>query len=211
MKITKYRHACIVLEEQGKKLVIDPGGLTPDFGDANNIVAVVVSHVHDDHLSTENLQKIVDANPNAKIFTTPEAAQEWGDPHAQAVKAGDEATAGPFSLIFCGELHRAVHPEWPQCQNIGVMVNGCFYYAGDSLTIPDRKVEVLAAPAAYAWLKIGEVMDYVKTINPQTFFRTHDAPLSQEGITTADGWFQKTSEKFGPKYHPLNPGDSLEI
>jgi L-ascorbate metabolism protein UlaG (beta-lactamase superfamily) len=33
MKLTKYTHACIVLEEQGEKLVIDPGGFTPEFGD----------------------------------------------------------------------------------------------------------------------------------------------------------------------------------
>jgi L-ascorbate metabolism protein UlaG (beta-lactamase superfamily) len=32
MKLTKFQHACIVLEERGKKLIIDPGDSTPGFG-----------------------------------------------------------------------------------------------------------------------------------------------------------------------------------
>lgn len=211
MKLTKYEHACLVLEDQGKKLIIDPGEFTRDFGDPSNVVAVVVTHVHGDHLSAQNLQKIIAANPNVKVFTTPEAVKEWGDPHAQAVRAGEEQTIGPFTLRFYGELHKAVHAAWPQAQNVGVLVNNSFYYAGDSLTIPDRKVAVLAAPAAYAWLQVGEVIDFIKTINPQTFIRTHDASLSNQGIGTANDWFQKASEKFGSAYQPLEPGDSLEI
>ncbi len=211
MKLTKYQHACVVLEAQGKKLIIDPGNLTPEFGDVNDVAAVVVTHFHDDHMDAANLQKIIAANPELKVFTTAEAVQKWGDSHAQAVKAGDEQMAEPFTLRFYGALHSAVHQDWPQAQNVGVLVNETFYYAGDSLTIPDRKVTVLATPAAYAWLKMGEAMDFVKAINPNTFFRTHDAPLSKKGIATANKWFEQTSEKYGPVYKNLNPGDSLEI
>lgn len=200
-----------MLEEQGKKLVIDPGELTADFGPVDNVVAVVITHVHGDHMHAAHLQKIIAANPEVTVFTTPEAAKEWGDTHATAVKAGDEQTVGPFNLRFYGALHSAVHADWPQNQNVGVLVNDNFYYPGDSLTIPDRKVKVLAAPAAYAWLKLGEAIDFVKAINPQSFIRTHDRPLSEEGIDTANSWFQKASEKFGPKYEPLNPGDSMEL
>lgn len=211
MKITKYGHACVVLEEQGKKLVIDPGEFTESFGEAGDIAAVVVTHVHGDHLGKDHLQAIVAANPDIKVFTTPEASQEWGDAHAQAVKSGDELAAGPFSLKFFGELHNAVHPEWPQNQNTGVMVNGVFYYPGDSFTKPDGSVKVLAVPAGAPWLKTGEAIDYVKDLKPELFFRTHDGLWNENGLATTDRWFGMAAEKFGVKYQALTPGDSIEI
>jgi L-ascorbate metabolism protein UlaG (beta-lactamase superfamily) len=31
MTITKYEHACLSIEEEGKKLVIDPGQFSPSY------------------------------------------------------------------------------------------------------------------------------------------------------------------------------------
>ncbi len=211
MKLTKYSHACIVLEEQGKRLVIDPGEFTDQLGDISNVTAVVVTHVHGDHMAAKHLEAIVAANPDVKVFTTPEAAKEWGDPHARAVQTGDEQAAGPFSLKFYGELHQTIHAAWPQIQNLGVMVNGLFYYPGDSFVKPDGEVKVLAVPAGAPWLKTGEAIDFVKDIHPGLFFRTHDGLWNENGLATTDKWFTMASEKFGPKYQALNPGDSIEI
>jgi len=211
MKLTKYEHACVVLEEQGKKLVIDPGGFTKDFGDTSDIVAVVITHVHGDHLSTEHLQKIIAANPEVKVFTTPEVATDLSDSHVSIVKAGDEQSVGPFTFRFYGELHQSIHPEWPQNQNTGVMVNDKFYYPGDSFTMPDRKVELLAVPAGAPWLKTGESLDFIKAVQPSQFFRTHDGLWNEKGLATIDKWFSDASEKFGPKYMPLDVGESLEF
>jgi len=79
MKITKYEHACMVAEEAGKKLVIDPGEFTPDFGDATDVAAVVITHVHGDHFSKEHLQTIIDKNPDVQLFTTAEVAEALPD------------------------------------------------------------------------------------------------------------------------------------
>jgi L-ascorbate metabolism protein UlaG (beta-lactamase superfamily) len=211
MRLTKYGHACIVLEEQGKKIVIDPGEFTPEFGDLKDIIAVVVTHVHGDHLSSEHLEAIVKANPDVSVFTTAEAAKEWDGRQAKIVKAGQTEVVGPFTMNFYGELHNAVHKDWPQNQNIGVMVNGTFYYPGDSFTLPNRSVKVLAVPAGAPWLKTGEAIDFIREIKPGRFFRSHDGLWNKNGLTTIDSWFGKASEKFGPDYTALEPGQSIEI
>lgn len=211
MKLTKYEHACVVLEEQGKKLVIDPGEFTKNFGEPDNVVAVVVTHVHGDHLGAENIQAIITANPGVKIFTTPEAVKHLADPHAKAVKAGDELTVGPFKLCFYGKLHKAVHAFSPQNQNVGVLVNDMFYTPGDSFTQPDKPVKVLAVPTSAPWLQLGESIDFVKDLKPERFFRTHDGLYNERGVATANKWFTMANEQFGPKYLPLNPGDVIEL
>jgi L-ascorbate metabolism protein UlaG (beta-lactamase superfamily) len=170
-----------------------------------------VTHVHSDHFDPDNLQKITTSNPDVKIFTTPQVVEKWGDPHARAVKAGEKQKAGHFNLRFYGKLHRAVHPDWPQDQNIGALVNGKFYYAGDSLVVPSQSVEVLAVPVSNAWLKTGEAIDYMKSIKAKTSIRTHDAPLSKAGKQAADKWLAKAGEKYGLDFQALDPGDSIEF
>jgi L-ascorbate metabolism protein UlaG (beta-lactamase superfamily) len=212
MKLTKYEHACVALEEQGKKLIIDPGEYTRDFGDIRDIVAVVVTHMHADHFFPENLQKIIAANPNVKIFTTKEATEQWSDPHIQIVQAGDEQPTAPFTLNFYGGLHKLVHPDWPQKQNIGVMVNsGKFYYAGDSLVTPNRTVEAVAVPVSNSWLSMGEAIEYMKAVKAKISIRTHDTPLSERGKKTADDILKTAAQKYNLSYRALNPGESIEI
>lgn len=211
MKLTKYAHACVVLEEQDQKLVIDPGEFTPDFGDTDKIAAVVVTHAHGDHFDPKHLDRIIAANPTVKVFTTQEVASQWKDSHAQAVQAGETQTVGPFILAFFGELHAEIHAIRPRIQNTGVLVNDAFYYPGDSFVLPEKPVTLLAVPAGAPWLKTGESLDFIKTVKPTRFFRTHDGLLNDNGVMVNDAWFKMAAEEFGAAFEPLNPGDSTEV
>jgi len=42
MKITKYGHACLMVEIDGRSLVIDPGVFSTDFVSPDNVDAVVI-------------------------------------------------------------------------------------------------------------------------------------------------------------------------
>lgn len=212
MKLTKYGHACLVLEEQGKKLIIDPGEFTPDFGDVSNVVAIVVTHVHADHLSAKNLKRILAENSEAAVFTTQEVTSEWGDLRAQIAKAGMVQETGPFKLEFFGGQHAEIHAMKPVAQNVGVLINDTLYYPGDSLTVPERPVNILAIPASAPWLKMSEALDFLQTVRPESFFfRTHDDLLSDNGKLVYDTWFKMAAEAFGMAYKPLEPGQSVEI
>ncbi len=212
MKLTKYTHACIVLEEQGKKLIIDPGSFTADFGDTDDVAGVVITHIHADHFDPENLEAILSANPGIKVYTTPEVVEQWSDEHAVAVAAGESLQAGPFTLEFFGQKHTEIHSLKPVADNIGVMVNNTLYYPGDSFTQPERPVAVLALPASAPWLKTSESIDYLQAVKPSTFFfRTHDGLLSKNGTAVYDAWFNTAAQAFDYTYKPLEPGESVEL
>lgn len=212
MKLTKYAHACLALEEQGKKLVIDPGNLTPEFGALDNIVAVVVTHIHGDHFEPKHLDAIVAANPDVQIFTTPEIVKAWGHAHVTAAKASQTQQVGPFKLEFFGEKHALIHSLKPIAQNIGVMVNDTLFYTGDALTLPERPVPVLALTANAPWLKVSDSIEYLKTVQPSNFFfRTHDELLSANGKMVYDVWFNTAAEAYKLTFKPLEAGQSVEI
>lgn len=208
MKITKYEHACFIVEEQGHQLVVDPGVFTqlPDSVQADGLV---VTHVHDDHITTENEAKLRTANPNLKFFSTEEVAQKFSN--AKQAKSSEAHTVGPFKLEFFGETHQEVHPDHPAAQNVGVLINDTMYYPGDSFTIPSKLVEVLLVPAAAPWMKTAEAMDFIVTIKPKVVIPTHYGVLSNEGSSYTDHWLKQACEKVGAHYKRLQTGESLEV
>lgn len=211
MKITKYEHACVVIEEQGKKLVIDPGSWTEDFGGTDNIAAVVITHVHADHFNPANITAIAQANPDVQIFATGEVAQALTELPIAAVSGGRTSTVVSFKLQFFGEQHAVIHESMPHNQNVGVLVNDSFYYPGDSFTIPGVPVQTLALPASAPWLKAGEMIDFFNEIKPQICFPTHNALLSDKGQALIDNNFgQKLCDQIGATYYSLKPGESIE-
>jgi L-ascorbate metabolism protein UlaG (beta-lactamase superfamily) len=211
MKLTKYAHACVVLEEQGKKVVIDPGEWTPEFGDASNVAAVVVTHVHQDHFSPKNLEAIIAANPDVPVFTTTEVAEQFKQPNVKVVQAGQSETVEPFTLRFGGEMHAAIHEYVPVPHNTSVFVNDAFYYPGDSYTMPDKPVKVLAVPANAPWMKVADSMDFIAKIKPERCFLVHDELLSDRGRMVYGFGLSKACEENGVELQQLAPGESLDI
>ena len=211
MRITKYEHACVVLEEKGKKLVIDPGNLTPTFGDLSNIVAVVVTHEHEDHLNLANLQKILDNNPDVQIFAPAETAEKMTDFLVTMIQDGQTISVESFQIKFFGGPHAIIIPDEPLVQNTGLLVNQKFYYPGGSFVLPDEPVEVLAAPIDGVWLKLAETIDFVRTIKPKICIPTHDAELSEDGKKSVDTLMAQICQTLGTEYKRLQTGSYLDI
>ena len=67
MRITKLEHSCLIVEDGGDTLVIDPGSFTRPV-DADGVVAVVITHEHPDHWTPDQLRGILDRNPEAVVF-----------------------------------------------------------------------------------------------------------------------------------------------
>jgi L-ascorbate metabolism protein UlaG (beta-lactamase superfamily) len=211
MKITKYEHACLVIEHNGKKLVIDPGSLTSQFGDLNDIAGVVLTHVHFDHFNADHVAAILAKNPSAQVFGTAQIAQAVPTLPITAVTGDTAESVGTFTLNFFGEMHALVYEQYPQDQNVGVLVNNQLYYPGDSFTLPGVPVEILAVPTSGPWLKLAESLDFVKSVHPsRAFFATHDALLSEAGEKVLASWIEKMNNEVGGSYHPLKPGESIE-
>lgn len=200
MKLTKYAHSCLTLERDGKLLVIDPGIFSSDFIPPSGIVGIVVTHDHTDHFDLELIATCIDKNPDAIIIGPESVISKIEAFSTKKVATGDMFTIGPFDLEFFGGEHAEIHRSIPIVSNLGVMVNDIFYYSGDSFTLPKKPVDVLAAPAAAPWLKIGEAMDFLAAINPRFAFPTHDAIYSDAGKGFADKLLGMAAERYGIQY-----------
>jgi len=210
MKITKHEHAFLQLEINGSQLLMDPGVYTPALPETNNVVAITLSHVHDDHSYAEHLRVLTKRHPAAKLFGPADVAQKLDEFDVIVAHHGDHYTVGEFSIDFFGYLHQEIHRSIPLVQNLGVMINS-LYYPGDSYTIPETKVEILACPSSAPWLKIGDVIDFVEAVRPKFAFPTHNALLSEHGHQLQNSRIRESAEKFGGEFFFLEPGQSKEF
>lgn len=212
MKLTKLEHACLVLEDgSGERLIIDPGNYTRPMGDLTNVVAVVITHKHDDHCDESQVQQILETNPGCQLFGTQEVAQRLSSHKVTIARHGDSHKVAGFEVEFFGDLHQQIHSSIPIIQNIGVMVNRSIYYPGDSYTRCDYPVDLLACPASAPWLKISDVIDFLLETKPRRSFPTHNALLSDLGNQLQNGRIQEFTESVGGEFCFLKPGESWTL
>lgn len=211
MKLTKFEHACLILEVAEERLIIDPGMFTMPLGEFGDVVAVVLTHEHGDHWTTDQLDRIIERNPEATIYGPAGVAAAVADHPVVEVHDGDVIEAGAFTLRFHGEKHAIIHESIPVIDNVGVLVNERLYYGGDALLVPPFPVETLAAPAGAPWLRIGEVMDYVLAIKPKRVLPTHEMGLSVAGKGLANDRLSWAATQVGGEYFVLEPGETLDL
>lgn len=212
MKITKHEHAALTIEDNGRKLLIDPGSFTTPLPDVTHVSAVVLTHEHPDHWTPDHLDRILAANPGVPVYGPQGAAQAAAGYPVTVVHPGDTVDAGPFRLEFFGGRHAEIHSSIPIIDNVGVLVNGTFYYPGDSFAVPRHaKVQLLAAPIGAPWLKISEAMDFVLAVAPRQAFGTHDMTLSVIGREMARDRLRWATEQHGGVFLSLEPGDAAEV
>ena len=207
MKITKLEHSGIAIEKNGQVLIFDPVEYTKQMPVFQNVVAIVITHKHSDHLQPNVLDKIIGNNPEAKIFTTEDAAPSIVND--TIVHAGDSYTVGEFKLDFFGKDHAAIVPGQVPCMNIGVVVDDAFVNPGDSFDLPATPAKILMVPTSGPWVKTIESMEYIERAKPELVIPFHNAMLSEFGEGTTNNWMLKACEKVGAEFAGLKPGESI--
>jgi len=189
MRLTKFGHACVRIEQDRQALVLDPGMFT-DPGAVDGATAVLVTHLHADHLDLGNLRAC-----EAPIFTTDEVA---GEIRAQApdvaervtvVSPGDEFDVG-LPVRAVGELHAVIHPDLPRVHNSGYLIQAgdtSVFHPGDALTPPDRPVDVLLVVVSAPWMRAAEAVDFARLVGAPRNVAIHDRVYSDAGLAIVDG------------------------
>jgi len=203
MKITKFGHCCLLIEEGGLRILTDPGYYSEGQNKVENIDIVLITHEHQDHLHVDSLKKILENNPVAKVFTNKGVGKflDGQNISYSLLENGQTITEQGIEIEGFGEKHELMYSGLPQVDNVGYMVDGKFFYPGDAFTNPNKKVDLLALPVSAPWLKIGEVIDYAKLLKPNVCFPVHDA--SSTNPLTAYRPCSTILEPLGIKFIPL--------
>lgn len=185
MKITKFGHSCLLIEENGVRILTDPGVYSTEQNEVKNIDFVLITHEHYDHFYVDSVKAILKNNPQVKILTNKSvgAILEKENIVFNVVEDGQGFDANGVLIETFGNNHALMHTSIPPIQNTGYFIANRLFYPGDALTNPGKQVEILALPVVAPWMKLLEGIDYALTIKPKICFPVHEAILKEPGST----------------------------
>jgi len=216
MRLIKCGHACVDVHTQGARVLIDPGSFSA-VPEPSGIDAVVLTHAHGDHAAPELLRHVLTENPSAPVLAqastldaVAEVTEELGT-SVTAVAGGDSLTVAGTTLRFTGGRHAPVHRSFDAGDNVGVVVDATLYHPGDSFTVPQDPVPVLALPVSGPWLKVGEVLDFLTAVRPSQIVPIHEVFLSEVGMKSVLRRVEHVAGEWGGRVLAPAEGDSLLV
>jgi L-ascorbate metabolism protein UlaG (beta-lactamase superfamily) len=211
MRITKFGHACVRVEHDGRVVVVDPGVFT-DPGAVEGADAILVTHEHPDHFDPDRLRAT-----EAPVFTIDavgtrlrEEAPDLAE-RLTVVAPGEEFDAAlPVQAV--GELHAVIHPDIPRVFNCGYVVTAGeqrVFHPGDALTPPGRFVDVLCVVVSAPWMRAAEAVDFAREVGAPTNLAIHDRVYSEAGLSLVDGHLNRLLPGH-QRYVRLEDGTDLD-
>lgn len=159
MKLTKYPQACVLVETNGKKILVDPGCLDYDerfLEKWKEADIILLTHKHADHVHMPAIEKL-----EGKIYTSKEVQEEYPELKAETVKEGDVIEEDGTKI----EVVKAVHGYMPflkggkeVLENIGFIIDGekRVYLTSDTICFPNEyKCDVVFVPVCNHGLVMG--------------------------------------------------------
>jgi L-ascorbate metabolism protein UlaG (beta-lactamase superfamily) len=183
MRITKYGHSCLHISEGSASILIDPGAFSQGFETLSGLTAVLVTHQHPDHLDPKRLPLLLRGNPGATLYADAGSVDLLAKEGITAtpVASGDRLDVGIGVEVFAGD-HAIIHRDIPVIPNACYLVGGRLLHPGDSLTVLDRPVEILALPTSAPWMAVKEAVDYFRAVDPKAAIPIHDKLMANPAM-----------------------------
>lgn len=209
MRVTKYIHSCLLIEDQGKTILIDPGIFTYeakalDVNILNKLDYILVTHGHTDHVSVLFLKELLKRFPKVKIISNRDvvnllrkegiAVQTNSNEHVQLTPAE----------------HERLIPGMQMPENTLFTVFGRLNDPGDSLHF-DKSSEILALPVQAPWGSLVQAVEKALILKPKIIIPIHDWHWRDEARIWAYGMMEKVFDKEGIEFKRMETGVSVEV
>lgn len=219
MKISKYLHSCLVFEIDDYKLLFDPGKFSFAEGDVqpelfSDVNAIVITHIHPDHLDIDNLKKIVELS-NAPVYTTAQVAEVLQKSDmAHNVWQDGIHQLGPFKLEAITVKHALIMDN-PLPQMLGFVINDRVLHPVDSMEdklLRYKGIELLIMVTMAPFANEIMISAFADKLQPEQILPVHDGYAKEFFIKQRYEAYTKHFDKQGIKFHNIyKPGDSITI
>ncbi len=188
MKVKKFGHCCLLIEEDGVRTLTDQGGYTD--------LDVVVRQ-------SRNIDVILITNGGVGRLLD---EQDIG---YEVLEDGQSLDVDGVKFEAFDSKHEEIYNDFGQVQNTGFFINDKLFYPGDSFHDPEREIDVLALPVAGPWCKIGDAVKYALKVKPKKAFPVHDGMLRIKGANhNVPGKFLSEN---GIEFVIIGEGESYEF
>jgi L-ascorbate metabolism protein UlaG (beta-lactamase superfamily) len=226
-------HSTVLLEAAGVRLLTDPvlrprvahlRRVAPPVARLEKVDAVLISHVHYDHLDLPSLREVETRRVLAPRGSGRTVARA-GLGSVDEVDVGDEVSIGPFAIRATHAEHRARRrPGSPETPSLGYLVSGParVYFAGD--TEPFEGMHALAPLDAallpvWGWgprlgrghLSPEQAAETLRALEPRIAIPIHWGTYRRIGMSTDESVLREPAERFRRAAAQAAPEVAVEV
>jgi len=185
MRITKYNQACLLIDTNGIRILVDPGviGYNDSLLDEwSNIDLILVTHKHMDHFNKEAILEIIKRD-KASLYTTKEVIDEYSLKDVIEVKVGDIINFKNIKIEVTKAIHGYLYGMRENnieiTYNVGYIMDDAktrLYITSDTIGFYNTyKCDILCMPFNGNGLTLGLVdgVSFIKGINPKIVLPIH--------------------------------------
>jgi L-ascorbate metabolism protein UlaG (beta-lactamase superfamily) len=205
MQVTKYPQSCLIVEVNGRRLLIDPGifvtaAYVPE--DLGQIDAVLYTHRHPDHVDTDLAGTLRERG--IELFGNADVCELLGPDRVTEIADGQRFEAAGIEVAAHDLPHVELVDGSPGPPNTGFVIADTLFHPGDGLEISGVSARALALPIAGPSISFRDAYKMVERIGAQTVVPMHYDMFIADPQLFAN--FCDLAEVV-----PLGPGESTEI
>lgn len=213
MKISKHVHSCLLIRDQNKTVIMDPGVFTYqekalDLTTLDSLDYILITHQHPDHMYIPLIKELVQKFSEVKIISNPSIEKILGE---EKIPVHTDLSVIPADagIQFEEVSHEKLWDIEPP-QNIVFTVFNKLTHPGDSHHFKTTS-DILALPLTAPWGSTTEAVELALRLKPKVIIPIHDW-MWKDQIRTA--MYQRLEEFFKTKgidFKAMETGDSVEL
>lgn len=212
MKITKYLHSCLLVEDQGKTILMDPGVYTVQdkalsADQISSLDYLLITHEHFDHMDIGFIKGLIAKFPQVKVISNESIKTILAKENITIQTTADDVvkidTDAPHERIWGMTKEQ-------MCQNIRITVFNRLTHPGDSLSF-ESTAEILALPVQAPWGSLTQAADVGAKLKPKFIIPIHDWHWKDD---VRKQFYERLEQYFGGrgiKFVSLETGVPVEL
>jgi L-ascorbate metabolism protein UlaG (beta-lactamase superfamily) len=213
MKISKHLHSCLLVKENDKTVLIDPGIFTRQENALNlaslgSLDYILLTHEHPDHMDTQLINDLVSAFPNAKIISNPSIEKLLGE---EKITVYTDLSVLPkdADIQFEEVPHESLW-DMQVPQNLLFTVFSKLTHPGDSHHV-DTSADILALPLEAPWGSMKNAVELALRLKPKVIIPIHDWMLKDQIRQMLYQRLQGFFKEKGIDFKPMETGEVIEV
>lgn len=207
MKITKYIHSCLLVEENNKTILIDPGSFSYeanvlDIAVMQRLDYVLITHEHADHCYLPFIKELLAKFPAAKIMSNQEVAALLAKENIAVQTRGDDA------IEMESVKHERIFDTAPANTKFDIFAT--LTHPGDSLHFSSTK-KILALPITAPWGSTEWAYETAIKLKPKVIIPIHDWLWRDEIRQGMSKRLQKMLSAYGIDFKSIESGETIEV